>query len=755
LTLAALYERQGDFKRVEEVCRQGLLGNPSATEIADRLLKFLTGRGRYADAENVLRQIQNPRIVTDWQVRLAIGTGDFSRAIEGLRLKISNDKQDAASRVELARLLYQQTKDAAQALRYLDEAKAINPRSGTLVAVRASILKAESKSAEALRVLDDYVANYDNFDAYWMRAVYLAEGGDLEHAGQDYRKLTTFKGQEAAGYELLGNFLASTGKLDQAVTTVKEALGAHPEELRLRRRLMLLLLARNLPGDKEEALAILKELEKQLPGDSELMLAHAVEKIREGTPQSIAEAKGILENIVKRQPTTVAAYLYLINIAMQERQYQAACDCAIRALESNPNNSMLLLARAGAELALGYAPMAAKLARQVLQQDPNSIEASDAFVQAALQAALSNNDPSILGEARKLTDDAVRRNPANERLLLSRAHFYAGLKEPRGAIPQLEAYCRTKDGSSSVAALLTLADLYRMGGDAAPADKTLSQVEQLDAHNPLVVHARVLWLISQNRLDDLKGISAAYLAAKPQDPDMLLRAASTLAPLNVPEIQKERIKLLEQAASLAAKTQELAMLLRVASTLSSSSSMELQNEAVKLLEQAASLATSDTNVQVALASTLYQTGNVDRAKKIYQELLRQQPKNVQVLNNLAWVLQEHDHDYSAALELADKGMMIARDDIHLLDTRGTILMNMPGRLSDAKKDYERLLQVSSSDDRWQAKTLLQLGRICAKLNDVPQAKQNLQKAVEINKTLNIFTPDERVEIEKILAPPEK
>ena len=317
-----MYERQRDAKQAEDTYRRGLLGNPSATEIADGLLNLLVGQRRFAEAEKVLKQIQNPRIVGDWRVRLAIGTEDYSRAIDELKLRISNDKQDAASRIELARLTYRQTKDAAQAMRYLDEARAIAPNSRTLAAVRASILKTEGKPVEALRVLDQYVTDYNNFEAYWLRAAYLAEGDKPQQAEPDYRKLTTFQDNAAAGYELLAHFYAGLRKLDQAVAAVEEGLRTHPDELRLKRDLMQLLLSRDQVGDKDRAFGILADLEKQSPQDTSLMMTRAVQKMGLGTPQSTAEARQILESIIKREPTAVNAHLALVGIATQARDYR-------------------------------------------------------------------------------------------------------------------------------------------------------------------------------------------------------------------------------------------------------------------------------------------------------------------------------------------------------------------------------------------------------------------------------------------------
>jgi tetratricopeptide (TPR) repeat protein len=393
---------------------------------------------------------------------------------------------------------------------------------------------------------------------------------------------------------------------------------------------------------------------------------------------------------------------------MQERQYQVACDYAIHALESNPDNRALLLARARAELALGYAPMAARLARRALQQDPNNIEASGVFA----QAAVSGDDRSILEEARKLTDNAVRRDPANERLLFLRGQVLTALKQTEKAIPELEAYCQTKPGAGSIAALVTLADLYRLAGDADRSKQWIDQAQRVDPNSRVVLHARLLWLAWQKQLDELKTAVSTCLSAKEQDINMLLGTASVLA---------------------------------------ASDSVEVKQQGVRLFERAAALSPTSIDVQLSLASTLYQAGDVDRAEKLYEALLKQYPDDKRILNDLAWILQEHDHSYDAALELASRGLKLAPDDLNLLDTRGTILANLPDRLADAKIDFGKLVEQSPADTARKAKALLQLGRVCAKLKDLPQAKQHLEEALKIDKKINAFTPAERAEIAEITS----
>ena len=218
-------------------------------------------------------------------------------------------------------------------------------------------------------------------------------------------------------------------------------------------------------------------------------------------------------------------------------------------------------------------------------------------------------------------------------------------------------------------------------------------------------------LVAQKRFAELEQISSAYLSAKEQNPEILLEAATTLAGLD---------------------------------------SMKLKEEGLKLFEQAVSLLPASVNARIGLASTAYQLGNTERAEKLYRELLTQYPDNIQVLNDLAWIIQEHSEKYDEALELVNKGLNIKPNELHLLDTRGTILSKMSNRLGDAAKDLEKLVELSSSDTQQKARALLKLGRIYAKLGDMVSAKLRLENAIEIDRKIDAFTPAERAEIKNII-----
>jgi len=707
LVLMNLYQKLDDSQSLEDIARQALVRNPSAADIADKLLLLLEQQGRFTDAENVLRQVEtNWKNTSTWQVRIALRTGDISRAINELELRASNDDRDVLSRIQLARLIYQQTKDPNQAFAYLNEAEVITPGLPAATGIKASILQAEGRTEEAMQVINDYVNTHDNFNAYWMRALYLTNEGEYEGAETDYKKLTTFPEAGATGYGLLCNFYLSREKKDKAVAILEEGINKYPDDISLQRTLMKLLFQSGPVQDRSRAQDILASLEEKYPNDLEIMKFKAAKLLENPTRQSLETTKKILEKIIELEPSSIDTHLALISISMQAGEYSNARDYTIQALGANPNKPSLLSARGRIELAIGNVQMAAKLAHMVLSQDPNNTEARDVLVKAALNSG--NN--SLLREAKVLIESAIDKNPADETLLISRAYVLASMKVPGDAIPELEAYCRTERGGKNISAIVTLADLYRLKGDMVKAKQIIEQAEALAPDNQAVIHSRFLLLAAQKRLDELEQISSAYLSAEEQNPEILLEAASILTGLD---------------------------------------STNLKEDGLKLFEKVVSLLPESVNARIGLASATYQLGNTDHAEKLYRELLTQYPDNIQVLNDLAWIIQEHSEKYDEALELVNKGLNLSPNELHLLDTRGTILSKMSNRLKDAVKNLEKLVELSSSDTQQKARALLKLGRIYTKLGDKVSAKQRLENAIEIDRKIDVFTPAERAEIKSM------
>jgi tetratricopeptide (TPR) repeat protein len=89
LLLAEMYQRLGWPDRAEAVCRQVLWQDPSATHVADYLMRLLEKLDRLTDARSVLMEVQTaPSFVSKWRLRIALRSGDIAASIAGLNLRL-------------------------------------------------------------------------------------------------------------------------------------------------------------------------------------------------------------------------------------------------------------------------------------------------------------------------------------------------------------------------------------------------------------------------------------------------------------------------------------------------------------------------------------------------------------------------------------------------------------------------------------------------------------------------------------------
>lgn len=704
ILLARLYEKMGDLSHMEEVCRRALGRNPSATDMAGILISLLENQGRFSDAQEVLSKVEtNARLSSAWNVRLAVNSGDFSRAIQELMLRVSNDEDDASSRILLARLLYWQNRDAQQAFALLKEVENISPDSIALSAAKVAIMRAEGKAEEAQQILDAYVSQNNSFAAYSMRANYLSNIGQLEAAEEDYRKLTKYADNSTEGCQMLSNFYTRNNRLDDAVKTLRDGLETNPGNIGLEKSLIRVLFARNQTDDQKKAIEMLASLQEKLPDDPELIGLEAIYILQKPTPENIQTVRQKLEEVIKLEPTAVDAHLVLISIAMEQQRYKDARDSAILALGNNPNNAAFLTARAKAELKLKNIQIALELAWQVLQKEPGNSD--------ALTVMIEVNNRGFIEKAQALIESANLANPADLDTLISLSRIYVTLGQHEKAIKKLQEYIQSNTENPSISALVTLADLYRMTGDMDKAKEKIEQAAQIDPKSLSVIHSRFLLLMAQKQYNELSGISNMYLSSAKPNPATLLAAGNALMSVDSPELKKE---------------------------------------AVKLFEQAIKIDPFSKDAQLYLATALYQLGDAESAVQKYQDMIKQYPEDVQVLNNLAWILQEHDQLYDDSLKLINRALNISPDDINLLDTRAMILSNMENRLEDARDEYKKIVELSAANSRIQANALVKLGYIYIKLKDLSGAVKFLQNALEINRTSNVFTADQVSEITEIL-----
>ena len=475
----------------------------------------------------------------------------------------------------------------------------------------------------------------------------------------------------------------------------------------LQDRLMRALFSRNTGDDREKALQILGVLEKTRPGDPGILGVRALELLREGKTESILKAQKLLERVVQLAPTRVDAYLVLINLALNYRGDAAgARSLAAKAMEANPGSKELVLAKAEAERRLGNLAMARELIRALLKQNRDDADALDTLV------SLAGNppEPKAIEEILALAREAASRKPLDEPLQLISARALSVGGQADAAITRLEAYRKTEAGRSSVGVLLALADLYRRADRLTECGERIEQAAKLGPDHPGVAEQQLLRLNAAKQFDGVVSLVSSLTTQKNVNARIFVMAAQVLRAPGAEAYRKEAEKCYKEALRRD----------------------PLSIEALR-----------------GLASLAYEQGNIDVALQHYAKVLEMHSHNTQALNDMAYVLSEKKGEYKRALELADQGVSLAPDDDHLRDTRGVILMRL-GRPQDARKDFERFLQLNLLDTPRRAKALLQLGRACVKLGEAAQAKRHLNEALEIDRQKPVFSPQERAEINQLV-----
>jgi tetratricopeptide (TPR) repeat protein len=708
LLLGGMYTVLGDQRRAEEVYRRVLSANPAALDVADRLLGLLERQRRFAEARQVLDQLRvvDPQVMRGYRIRTAIVAGENSEAMEELELRVAGSQSDAGARIVLARLLHEKGR-TEDAFKLLAEAEKITPDSMIPAMTKVALLRTAGRVAEARAVLDQEVPRRNTFQAYAFRAGFLASIKDLESAEKDYQRLTTFAEQAEEGYGLLAQFYIESGNVDKTIETLKKATQAYPDNQGLKNRLMRSLFTRGTKEDRELAEKMLAELEKRSPGNLDALACRALVLLEARTDESTRRAEGILQQIVRLQPTAVDAHMRLIGIAASRQDYAAARELAIRALGANPNNLRLLLARADAEWALNNTSMARQQVLTALQEEPNSIEARDFLI----NLALAGRDQKALGEAHELVKGAMVKEPDNDRLRTANAAILAARGQADTAIKELEAYRQTEKGRRSILIAIALADIHAARGEFDQAAKEIDRAAKLSPDSPAVARARLRLLWMNKQFEQFAKVASSLPATRPSDTDMILYAAAFLG---------------------------------------SSESASDRKRAIALYERAYAISPQLLPVQLGIAVLSYQTGDVERAEKLYREVRKNFPKNTQAMNDLAWILSEKHHRYQEALDLANTGLSLAPDYLDLRDTRGVILQHL-GKFEDARRDFERCIDLAPPDSPARARAEFQLGRTFAKLKNAGKTKEHLEEALKIDKKRPSLTPEERDEIKKLIV----
>jgi tetratricopeptide (TPR) repeat protein len=675
LAIGRVFENIGREGRAEEVYRAFLQSNPGNVAVTTRLLELLEKQNRYAAATRVLEGMPEVSpVVGRYRAQLALARKDYDAASRDLDAQVRSDPRDASARVLLASVIYQQKHDLPAALKLLDEARLLAPEMLGVTATRATILTAAGKRDEAIAALNAEVDARNDFQAFLLRADYYASQGRLAEAEKDYRQLASFPTRAVEGCLRLGRFYEDHHRPADALAAYEATLKLEPGSPDLRLAQVRLLVASRDPALHARGVDGLSEMLRRSPDDPDLLFIQAGELLAEGRPQSTRAGLELLEKVVARDPRNIPAHVMLIKNTADRGELAEAAKLATRALGASPENTDLLLVRAGLETDLGNDTAARELAQSVLTSDPPNVPARVLLVKLALRAGQINSAEGFVREALQL-------EPDRDEARLAEASVLEAKKQPQRAIEVLEAFRQTAAGDARVGADVALARLYLHARDYPRCEERLADAETLAPDRFDLYLARLEALAGQNRFDEAAGRISARLERYPGDARTLMASASLLSGAG-------------QGRDLEA--------------------------ARRIYEELVKNAPQNVAAQFGLATLAYSAGDAQAAANAYRKVLELEPYQRAALNNLAWILSETLAQPKEALDYATRGLARYPDDPNLLNTRGTILLRLK-QPAAARQDLEKCLGAPRVTPATYARTLEALTDI-ARLRGEPASQ---------------------------------
>jgi putative PEP-CTERM system TPR-repeat lipoprotein len=476
-----------------------------------------------------------------------------------------------------------------------------------------------------------------------------------------------------------------------------------------------------------------------------------------------------LEQVVSTG-SDVRADFMLIGAYVRQRQFDKALAEVDRLEKKQPNTALAANVRGGVLLVKGDAAAARKQFERALQIDPGYYPAAAQLTRLDLQenkpdaarqrletvlAKDPKNVPALLGlaelkrraggspqEVAALVQKAVAAQPTEPAPRIALIRYYAEIKDFKSAMAAAQ---------EAVAALPNRTEILEVAGavheSAGENNQALSiyhKLAKLQPNSPTpLLHIASAQAANNNTDDAIESLQKA-LALKPDLLDaqralilMYLKADRINDALGIArEVQKQRPKeavghILEgdiyaakqrwsdattayRAAFKLSRTADVAA--RLHSALVRGGNAEADRLAAEWLKEQP----KDVGFRLYLAQAASARGDYPRSAQYYRELLERDPKNVIVLNNLAWV--ERELKDPKAVEHAELALKLAPNQPAIMDTLGWIYVER----GDTARGVQLLQKAVALEPR-AAGIRLNLAKALLRAGDKTGARKELEE----------------------------
>lgn len=490
-------------------------------------------------------------------------------------------------------------------------------------------------------------------------------------------------------YLVVGDFYLRIGDGDTAIREYKEGLAKDPKKKTAYQKRMIEVYMRQ--GRRGEAADLNQQILKSDPNDNDAKGLAATFLLDKG---DVARAITELQSVVTRSPENPVGHYQLGRAHAARGEFEQARQQFSKAIDLRPDYIMARLALAQLQVTRGEFDAALKTAEQVLQIDKNS---------------------------------------ANARLIESAALM--GLKKFGDSREKLGTMLRSNSNAPDVHFQMGLVNLAE--NKYKDAEEAFRRTHQLNPANPRGLMGLVETQMAQSKPDQALGLLRAESDKNPNNIDLRLAIGNIAVRSGKYE---EALQAFNQVLNSLDKNskQRGDIFLRIGETYRRKGD---DAGAVAVLQKARETLPDNITVLSTLALTLDHAGRWSEAKQIYEATLKLDANSGIPLNNLAYLMAEHNGDLDDALTKAQKAKQLLPNTYEVADTLGWIFLKK--NLSDNAIDiFKDLVQKAPNHSTFR----YHLGMALYQKGDKPKALKELNEALRFNPPR-----DEREKITQLLS----
>ena len=555
-------------------------------------------------------------------------------------------------------------------------------------------LEQPERARQALAAAGD-TASRDDAELLALIGVSELQGGRTQAGIASLEKAVSMQPDSAALRQQLAQAYLSRGDTPQAIEQLERLIAADDDSAR--RAGMMVVFAYLRDGDQRKALARAEAMLQAAPNDAGLLTLMGVVHSAAGDSKA---ARAYFEQAVQQQPGHVGALTSLARMAIQQGRPEEAADYYQRILQARPDHVPSMMALAQLAQQQGNSEDWLRWLQQARQTSADSIDARVLLAEYYLRQG-------ELGRVETLIREMQEAGGESYALLAVRAQWLIAGKRYQQAVTTIRQMIELRSKLYVGHYLLGL-NYYRMG----QPDAAISSLSRAHTLAPDDLRTGLLLAQLQLRQRDAAGalrVTEAVLQAHPQNASLLSLQGEVYLALGR---YAEAAAVLDQAWQ---SQPSPALLIR---RFDASRKLKGTAASLPLLQQWLQQHPDDVVVRLKLAETYQINGQPKQAVEQYAILLEQQPDNVVVLNNIAWMY--HSLGDERALEVARRAHEL-NQSAAIQDTYGWILLQngqtdkavallkqaadaMPG-VADVQ--YHYAVALHQAGDRQQARKLLQ------------------------------------------------